>query len=166
MLLVLGKSIQPTIDFIKICWAQTYGGDDLDVESPRDNQAATLKSNSQIDSQPNRDTTVQSNEQQGKPKKGVENSVSDLTAPSTLPACSEPHRSMGEILSSLDAERPSGKPTTSNVSAKRSAFWGKNTVSHSLSLPVEYCVACYPRRSMGVLEQLILSWSAVFFVGL
>lgn len=106
---------------------KTYGGDDLDVESPRDNQAATLKSNSQIDSQPNRDTTVQSNEQQGKPKKGVENSVSDLTAPSTLPACSEPHRSMGEILSSLDAERPLGKPTTSNVSAKRSAFWGKNT---------------------------------------
>lgn len=64
-----------------------------------------------------------------------------MDSPSVIPS-SEPHRSMGEILSSMDqglpqsvsgpeqcVEKPMNKHSSSNVNNKRSALWGRSTVS-------------------------------------
>lgn len=79
--------------------------------------------------------------EQGTPKKGTENSVTEIEVSNFLPA-GESYCSMGEILSSMDpghalsvsglessAEKPVGKVTSSNLSVKRSAFWGRSNVS-------------------------------------
>lgn len=79
--------------------------------------------------------------EQGTPKKGTEYSITEIEASNILPA-GESYRSMGEILSSMDpgnalsasglessAEKPVSKVTSSNLSTKRSAFWGRSNVS-------------------------------------
>lgn len=120
---------------------QAFGGDDSDVGSPRDNNAPAESSNLPVDPVQIGDPGVQVMEQQGKQKKGNENSITETEVSSVLPA-GESYRSMGEILSSMDpgqplsvsalessAEKTVGKVTSSNLSAKRSAFWGRNNVS-------------------------------------
>ncbi|CAI0548651.1 unnamed protein product [Linum tenue] len=71
-------------------------------------------------------------------KKGNENSINGTDSLSDLPP-GESYRSMGEILSTIDAEpqvpissiessaeKPAGKATTSNANGKRSTFWGRS----------------------------------------
>lgn len=120
---------------------QALGGDDSDVGSPRNNNASAESSKLPIDPIQIGDPGDQVIEQQGKQKKGNENSITEMEVSSVLPA-GESYHSMGEILSSVDpghplsvsglessAEKPVGKGTSSNFSAKRSAFWGRSNVS-------------------------------------
>lgn len=128
---------------IYINWThiQAFGGDDSDVGSPRDNNAPAQSSNLPIDPLQIGDPGDQVMEQQGKQKKGNGNSITEREVSSVLPA-GESYCSMGEILSSMDpghplsasglkssAEKPVGKVTSSNLSTKRSAFWGRSNVS-------------------------------------
>lgn len=84
---------------------------------------------------------IQLSEDQNKQRKSKENSVDEKDAPNVLPS-TESYRSMGEILSSMDPgnhlpvpgiESGSGKQTSkassSNLSSKRSTFWGRSNVS-------------------------------------
>ncbi|KAH9741726.1 Rho GTPase-activating protein 7 [Citrus sinensis] len=117
---------------------KALGGDDSDVGSPRNNNASAESSKLPIDPIQIGDPGDQVIEQQGKQKKGNENSITEMEVSSVLPA-GESYHSMGEILSSVDpghplsvsglessAEKPVGKGTSSNFSAKRSAFWGRS----------------------------------------
>ncbi|KAJ4724451.1 Rho GTPase-activating protein 7 [Melia azedarach] len=125
---------------------KAFGGDDSDVGSPRDNNAPAESSNLPVDPVQIGDPGVQVMEQQGKQKKGNENSITETEVSSVLPA-GESYRSMGEILSSMDpgqplsvsalessAEKTVGKVTSSNLSAKRSAFWGRNNARKTPSV--------------------------------
>ncbi|KAI9194096.1 hypothetical protein LWI28_003073 [Acer negundo] len=125
---------------------KTVGGNDSDVGSPRDNNAPAESSDIPVDPIQSTDSNVQLVEQQGKPKRGNGNSVTETEVSSILPA-GESYRSMGEILSSMDpshplsvsglessAEKPVGKVASSNLSAKRSAFWGRNNARKTPSV--------------------------------
>ncbi|XP_058107858.1 rho GTPase-activating protein 7 isoform X2 [Magnolia sinica] len=118
---------------------KVFGGVDSDVDSPRDTQtsATNLKSI--------RDTHAHLNEQ-SLLKKSSENLLPENDAPSVLPA-SESHRSMGDILSTMDTglslpvhgpelclEKPTNKLNGSNPSVKRTTFWGRNSARKNLSM--------------------------------
>ncbi|KAJ7964982.1 Rho GTPase-activating protein 7 [Quillaja saponaria] len=119
---------------------KAFGGDDSDVESPKNNRVKAESTN------PNADPDVQQSEEQGKQKKGNDNSIEEKDAPSVSPAA-ESYRSMGEILSSMDpgnhlavpgiesgSGKQTGKATGSNFSAKRSAFWGRSNARKTPSV--------------------------------
>ncbi|KAH9741715.1 Rho GTPase-activating protein 7 [Citrus sinensis] len=125
---------------------EALGGDDSDVGSPRNNNASAESSKLPIDPIQIGDPGDQVIEQQGKQKKGNENSITEMEVSSVLPA-GESYHSMGEILSSVDpghplsvsglessAEKPVGKGTSSNFSAKRSAFWGRSNARKTSSV--------------------------------
>ncbi|KAH9790225.1 Rho GTPase-activating protein 7 [Citrus sinensis] len=125
---------------------KALGGDDSDVGSPRNNNASAESSKLPIDPIQIGDPGDQVVEQQGKQKKGNENSITEMEVSSVLPA-GESYHSMGEILSSVDpghplsvsglessAEKPVGKGTSSNFSAKRSAFWGRSNARKTSSV--------------------------------
>ncbi|KAH9741719.1 Rho GTPase-activating protein 7 [Citrus sinensis] len=125
---------------------KALGGDDSDVGSPRNNNASAESSKLPIDPIQIGDPGDQVIEQQGKQKKGNENSITEMEVSSVLPA-GESYHSMGEILSSVDpghplsvsglessAEKPVGKGTSSNFSAKRSAFWGRSNARKTSSV--------------------------------
>lgn len=120
---------------------QAFGGDDSDVGSPRNNDAPGESSKLPMDPLQIGDSGDQVIEQQGKQKKGNENPITEMEVSGVLPA-GESYHLMGEILSSVDpghplslsglessAEKPVGKVTSSNLSTKRSAFWGRSNVS-------------------------------------
>lgn len=115
---------------------QAYGGDNSDVGSPTDKFILAEKSSPHADSQPR--VNYQANESQILQHKPAENGLSTSLA---LPG-GDSYRSMGQILSSLDKELPSPvsrpvisneksttKPASSNLNAKRSTIWGRNSVS-------------------------------------
>lgn len=114
---------------------QAFGGDDSDVGSSSSNHVKVENSNS------NAVPDMQLSEDQNKQRKGNESSVDEKDAPNLLPSA-ESYRSMGEILSSMDAgnhlpvpavESGSGKQTSkassTSFSSKRSTFWGRGNVS-------------------------------------
>uniref|UniRef100_A0A5B7AVZ7 Putative rho GTPase-activating protein 7 isoform X1 n=1 Tax=Davidia involucrata TaxID=16924 RepID=A0A5B7AVZ7_DAVIN len=118
---------------------KAFGGDDSDVGSPRDNLTSATKSNPPVDSQPLRDSS-QINEQQGR------STETEMETPDIFPG-SESHRSMGEILASMDPELPQlvsgpescaeksiSKPTSSNLNVKRSTFWGRSAARKTPSM--------------------------------
>ncbi|KAM7502418.1 hypothetical protein LguiB_001322 [Lonicera macranthoides] len=123
---------------------KAYGGDDSDVGSPRDNLNSAAKSNPVPDSQPViGSNNLQIDKQKGRKNKG---SDSEMDSTSVIPS-SEPHRSMGEILSSMDqglpqtvsgpeacVEKPMNKHSSSNVNNKRSALWGRSTTRKTPSM--------------------------------
>ncbi|KAA8544615.1 hypothetical protein F0562_022614 [Nyssa sinensis] len=121
---------------------KAFGGDDSDVGSPRDNVTLATKSNQLVDSRPLGDSN-QLNEQQAQSKKASE---SEMETPDNLPS-SESHRSMGEMLASMDsglpqsvsgpqssAEKSISKTTSSNHNVKRSTFWGRSAARKTLSM--------------------------------
>ncbi|KAK9273999.1 hypothetical protein L1049_018813 [Liquidambar formosana] len=125
---------------------KAFGGDDLDVASPRDNHSSVANPNVLVDPQQVRDSNAQLMEQQGKQTKVNENLIKEMDPSSILPS-GESHRSMGEILSSIDAalplpvsgpesgaEKPIGKVMSSNHSAKRSTFWGRGNARKTPSM--------------------------------
>ncbi|XP_057955054.1 rho GTPase-activating protein 7 isoform X3 [Malania oleifera] len=125
---------------------KAFGGDDIDIGSPRTNFTSGVNTDLLIDPQPIRDSNVHFIEQLAKQKKGSENSVNEMEMPSTLPT-GESHRSMGEILSSMEqgialpgpgpessAEKPMGKQMSSSFSAKRSSFWGRTAARKTPSM--------------------------------
>ncbi|KAJ0021548.1 hypothetical protein Pint_30843 [Pistacia integerrima] len=131
--------------FVLFAYIQAFGGDESDGASPRYNNAPADNSNPPVDSPQNREPTVQMIDQ-GAPKKGTECSITEIEASDVLPA-GESYRSMGEILSSMDpghalsasglessSEKPVGKVTSSNLSTKRSAFWGRSNARKTPSM--------------------------------
>ncbi|XP_044481885.1 rho GTPase-activating protein 7 isoform X2 [Mangifera indica] len=124
---------------------KAFGGDESGGATPRYNNAPADNSNLPVDSPQIRNPTVQMIEQ-GTPKKGTENSITEIEVSNFLPA-GESYCSMGEILSSMDpghalsvsglessAEKPVGKVTSSNLSVKRSAFWGRSNARKTPSM--------------------------------
>ncbi|XP_060966181.1 rho GTPase-activating protein 7-like isoform X1 [Cannabis sativa] len=125
---------------------KTFGVDDSDVGSPKENHASAEGSNLCVDPQQVRDPIAQLIEEQGDQKKGNENS-NELDHPSTSPA-GESYRSMGEILSSMDPGHPlplsglesgPGKAMNkvsggTNHNSKRSTFWGRSNVRKTPSM--------------------------------
>ncbi|XP_068658469.1 rho GTPase-activating protein 7-like isoform X2 [Aristolochia californica] len=118
---------------------KVFGVDDSDADSPRENQtsATNLK--------PQNNSTGQLSDQCIL-KKSSEIPLMEKGAPSVLPA-SECHQSMRDILSSMDpvlslpisgadlcAEMPVAKPSVSNASVKRSAYWERNSARKNLSM--------------------------------
>lgn len=125
---------------------KTIGGNDSDVGSPKNNNAPAESSDIPVDPLQSTDSNVQLMDQQCKPNRENGNSVMEMEVSSALPA-GESYRSMGEILSSMDpghplsvpglessAEKPVGKVTSSNLSSKRSAFWGRNNARKTPSV--------------------------------
>ncbi|GLU18901.1 hypothetical protein SLE2022_351780 [Rubroshorea leprosula] len=113
---------------------KVFGGDDSDVGSPKDNRAEAESSSAALDPLKIRDPNGQLMVEQDKQKKGNENQTNEIGS-SNLLSAGESYRSMGEILSSMDAghpvpalglesstEKPVGKP---KVHSKRT-FWGRN----------------------------------------
>ncbi|CAK7330647.1 unnamed protein product [Dovyalis caffra] len=124
---------------------KAFGGDDSDVGSPRTNNGPAESSNMSVDPVQTIDSKGQFIEQQSKPKKGNENSTSEMDVSVVLPT-GESYRSMGEILSSVDpvspipisgvessAEKSVGKVAASNLNGKRSTFWGRSSGSSTAS---------------------------------
>lgn len=115
---------------------KAYGGDDSDVGSPRDKNNSAVKSSPHVDSELLRESNGKANNQQNIQLKASEN---ELDTPLTLPG-SESHRSMGEILSSMEQglphsvsgpesslEKTTSRPTNSNINVRRSTFWGRSS---------------------------------------
>ncbi|CAN0905397.1 Rho GTPase-activating protein 7 [Linum grandiflorum] len=124
---------------------KAFAGDDLDVGSPRGNQAAAESSNLVVEPQQMRDPGVQLPEL-SKNRKGNENSFNGTDPLSIVPP-GESYRSMGDILSSIDVEpqvpmspvdsskeKPVGKATPSNGNGKRSTFWGRSNARKTPSM--------------------------------
>ncbi|CAN1830641.1 Rho GTPase-activating protein 7, partial [Linum perenne] len=124
---------------------KAFAGDDLDVGSPRGNQAPAESSNVVVESPQTRDPGVQLLEL-SKHRKGNENSFNGTDPLSIVPP-GESYRSMGDILSSMDvepqvpkspvdssAEKPVGKATPSNSNGKRSTFWGRSNARKTPSM--------------------------------
>ncbi|XP_031121526.1 rho GTPase-activating protein 7-like isoform X2 [Ipomoea triloba] len=120
-----------------------FGGDDSDFDSPRNNKVVGMEFKPTEDSQPVAESNVLFSEQLDRHKKTSEN---EIATASELPNNGS-QRSMGEILSSMDqglphsssgkdssAEKSSSKLTSSNLSAKRSAFWGRNNARKTPSM--------------------------------
>lgn len=125
---------------------KAFGGDDSDVGYPRNNDAPGESSKLPMDPLQIGDSGDQVIEQQGKQKKGNENPITEMEVSGVLPA-GESYHLMGEILSSVDpghplslsglessAEKPVGKGTSSNLSTKRSAFWGRSNARKASSV--------------------------------
>ncbi|XP_010276674.1 PREDICTED: rho GTPase-activating protein 7 [Nelumbo nucifera] len=126
---------------------KVFGGDDSDAESPRDNHTLGTSLKQHGDSQKSiKDSNSEHNEQQGTLTNGSENPMNQMDGSSNLPA-NESHRSMGEILSSMDsglvvpapgpelcAEKPASKLNGSSFNVKRSTFWGRNTTRKNTSM--------------------------------
>ncbi|XP_043691545.1 rho GTPase-activating protein 7-like [Telopea speciosissima] len=119
---------------------KAFGGDDSDVESPKENYTSETNLTELVDSHKSLgDSYIQFNEQQGIFRKGSDkNSMTDMDIPSILPA-SDSHQSMGELLSSMDpglplpvpgpelcAEKPASRLSGSNLNVKRSTFWERS----------------------------------------
>ncbi|CAL5354000.1 unnamed protein product [Camellia sinensis] len=115
-------------------WA--FGGNDLDGGPPGNNLTLTAQTNPPVDSQLLRESNTQFNEQQGQQKP----SENEMDSISIVPF-NESHRSMGEIMSSMDqglpqsvvgaescVEKSMSKLTSSTLNVKRSTFLGRNTV--------------------------------------
>ncbi|XP_044478879.1 rho GTPase-activating protein 7-like [Mangifera indica] len=128
---------------------KAFGGDGSDGASPRYNTALADNPNPPVDSPQIRDPTFQMIDQ-GTPKKGTENSITEIEASDVLPAV-ESYRSMDEILSSMDpghplsasgidssGEKPVSKVTSSNLGTKRSAFWGRSNARKTPSMESVY----------------------------
>ncbi|CAI9106267.1 OLC1v1005388C1 [Oldenlandia corymbosa var. corymbosa] len=111
------------------------GGDDSDFGSPRGNNSFGPKSNPSVDSQVHQDTSIPFNEQVNLKK----NTKLNGRGSSSQLAGSEPQRSMGEILSSIDhglhqsnsgpetsVDKSINRVATSNTNTKKSTFWGRN----------------------------------------
>lgn len=105
-----------------------------------------------------RDSNIQCNERQGQLKP----SENEVHSPSILHA-SESHRSMGEILSSMDQGQPQSavgaesfveksmnRLTSPTQSVKRPTFWGRNTVSHSLLVNASLHFIPYNKYTVNV----------------
>ncbi|KAK1402814.1 Rho GTPase-activating protein 7 [Heracleum sosnowskyi] len=120
---------------------KAYGGDDSDVGSPTDKFILAAKSSPHADSQPR--VNYQANESQIPQHKAGENGLSTSLA---LPG-GDSYRSMGQILSSMDKELPlpvsrpvisneksTTKPASSNLNAKRSTIWGRNSTRKTPSM--------------------------------
>lgn len=119
------------------------GADDSDFGSPKGNHVLETKSNLCVDSQTHRDSNIPFNEQvdlQNKTNLGEMSASGQLTG-------SEPQRSMGEILSSMDhgipqsisgpessGERAAGKLSASSANVKKSTFWGRNNARKTPSV--------------------------------
>ncbi|KAF3452296.1 hypothetical protein FNV43_RR02729 [Rhamnella rubrinervis] len=125
---------------------KTFGGDESDVGSPKENHASAESSNLSVDPQKAREPNVQLMEEQGNSKKGNENSISEMDLASVSPA-GESHRSMGDILSSMDpghtlpvsglesgAGMAMSKVTGHNPTTKRSTFWGRSNARKTPSM--------------------------------
>ncbi|KAJ7960548.1 Rho GTPase-activating protein 7 [Quillaja saponaria] len=119
---------------------KAFGGDGSDVESPKNNRAKAESTN------PNADPNVQQSEDQENKKKRNDSTMEEKDGPSVSPS-SEPYRSMGDILSSMDpgnhlavpgiesgSGKQTGKATGSNFSVKRSTFWGRNNARKTPSV--------------------------------
>ena len=122
---------------------QACGADDSDFGSPKGNHALGTESNLCVDSQTRRDSNIPFNDQVDVQKK---TNLGEMSASGQLTG-SEPQRSMGEILSSMDHEIPqsisgpessgekaTGKLSASSANVKKSTFWGRNNVSCLLFL--------------------------------
>ncbi|XP_028803977.1 rho GTPase-activating protein 7 isoform X2 [Neltuma alba] len=112
-----------------------FGGDDSDVGSPKAENA-----------KPNTDPDTRLTEDQNRQKKGNERSV-DMKDASNMSPITEPYRSMGEILSSMDTGNHSPAPGVgpgpgkqaskangTSISSKRSTFWGRSNARKTPSV--------------------------------
>ncbi|XP_004491227.1 rho GTPase-activating protein 7-like isoform X2 [Cicer arietinum] len=115
---------------------KAFGGDDSDVGSSTSNHAKAENSN----------TKAVLSEDKSKQRKGNENSVDEKDSPNVLPSA-ESYRSMGDILSSMDASnhlpvpviepgsgKQTGKASSTSFSSKRSTFWGRSNPRKSPSV--------------------------------
>lgn len=134
---------------------QPFGGDESDVGSPKQNHVSAESSNLSVDPQNGREQNVQPMEEQGNLKKGNENLIGSEMEPASVSPAGESHRSMGDILSSMDPGHPlpvsgteSGvgkalsKVTGYNSNTKRSTFWGRSNVSCLLLYFTELYIKC------------------------
>ncbi|XP_015873668.3 rho GTPase-activating protein 7 [Ziziphus jujuba] len=125
---------------------KAFGGDDSDVGSPKENHASAESSNLYIDPQQVREANVQLMEEHGNPKKGNDSSINEMDPASVSPA-GDSHRSMGDILSSMDPGHPlavsglepgpgkaTSKVTGLNPITKRSTFWGRSNARKTPSV--------------------------------
>ena len=114
-----------------------FGGHDSDDGSPSNTLKSTAIANPPVDSESVREPSIKLNEVQIQQKR----SENDVDSPSILPS-NDVHRSMGEILSSMNkglpqsvvgaescGEKSMNKLTSSAVNVKRSTLWGRSTVS-------------------------------------
>ncbi|GMP91455.1 hypothetical protein CsSME_00042151 [Camellia sinensis var. sinensis] len=121
---------------------KAFGGNDLDGGPPGNNLTLTAQTNPPVDSQLLRESNTQFNEQQGQQKP----SENEMDSISIVPF-NESHRSMGEIMSSMDqglpqsvvgaescVEKSMSKLTSSTLNVKRSIFLGRNTARKTPSM--------------------------------
>ncbi|XP_028054050.1 rho GTPase-activating protein 7-like isoform X2 [Camellia sinensis] len=121
---------------------KAFGGNDLDGGPPGNNLTLTAQTNPPVDSQLLRESNTQFNEQQGQQKP----SENEMDSISIVPF-NESHRSMGEIMSSMDqglpqsvvgaescVEKSMNKLTSSTLNVKRSTFLGRNTARKTPSM--------------------------------
>lgn len=121
---------------------KAFGGDDSHGGLLTNNLISTAKNSLPVDSPSQRDSNIQFNERQGQLKP----SENEVHSPSILHA-SESHRSMGEILSSMDQGQPQSavgaesfveksmnRLTSPTQSVKRPTFWGRNTARKTPSM--------------------------------
>ncbi|PSR86775.1 Rho GTPase-activating protein [Actinidia chinensis var. chinensis] len=121
---------------------KVFGGHDSDGGSPRNTLKSTAIANPPVDSESVREPNIQLNEEQVQQKR----SENDMDSPSILTS-NDAHRSMGEILSSMNKGRPQSvvgaescgeksmnKLTSPAVNVKRSALWGRSTARKSPSM--------------------------------
>ncbi|KAK9154647.1 hypothetical protein Sjap_002127 [Stephania japonica] len=123
-----------------------FTGDNLDTESPVENHIPVTNLKLFVDSNDSpRDSTGLHNYESAL-RKESESSLGDRNSPSVLHA-NESHRSMGELLSSVDpglslpipssessAEKITNKVNGSSIKTKRSTFWGRNTARKNASV--------------------------------
>ncbi|KAF7120392.1 hypothetical protein RHSIM_Rhsim13G0209000 [Rhododendron simsii] len=120
---------------------QGFGGDDSHG-GLMNNLVSTAKANQSVDSSSQRESNIQFNERQGQ-QKPSENEVDGLS----ILHASESHRSMGEILSSMDQGQPQSvvgaescveksmnRLTSPTQNVKRSTFWGRNNARKTPSV--------------------------------
>lgn len=122
---------------------QAYRGDDSDAGSPRVDYNLEAKSSSQVRSQPHVNSRAKE-PQVLQLKAGENGSDTSMVSPAV-----DSYRSMGQILSSMDqglplsvpdlessVEKTITKSASSNLNAKRSTFWGRNSVSYCLVVQI------------------------------
>nr|XP_017257325.1 PREDICTED: rho GTPase-activating protein 7-like isoform X2 [Daucus carota subsp. sativus] len=120
---------------------KAYRGDDSEVGSPRVDYNLGAKSSTPVGSHPHVDSRAR--EPQVLQHKAGENGLE--TSP--VLRGGDSYRSMGQILSSMDQglplsvpglesniEKTITKPTSSNLNAKRSTFWGRNSTRKTPSM--------------------------------
>ncbi|KAK1372761.1 Rho GTPase-activating protein 7 [Heracleum sosnowskyi] len=119
---------------------KAYRGDDSDVGSPRADNNLGAKTSTHVGSQPHLNSRAK--EPQVLQHKAGENG---LDTSMVLPG-GDSYRSMGQILSSMEGlplsvpglesstEKTITKPTSSNLNAKRSTFWGRSSTRKTPSM--------------------------------